>query len=122
MAIKCFFQIFIYRKTPISIENAWVCTIQNLGCIQHETIEQISIQSSRTAMEILIQTLMLLFKLVCICYFINVIILKRKTYDAVNWYYKLMYHDVVVTYTWCWIKGFNGTKGVDVEAWDVNGL
>ena len=65
VAIKCFFQILIYRKTAISIENLGACTIQTLVGIPRETIEQISIQSSRTGMEILMQTLMLLFKTVC---------------------------------------------------------
>ena len=64
-------------------------------------------------MKILIWSYILFFKTLRICYFIDVNILKRKAYDAVNWSYKLMYH-VIVTYI-VGLKGLNGTKGLNLS-------
>ena len=64
-------------------------------------------------MKILIRSYILFFKTLRICYFIDVNILKRKAYDAVNWSYKLMYH-VIVTYI-VGLKGLNGTKGLNLS-------
>ena len=106
------FKFLIYRKTAISFEKC--LGMQNIKASTNSTRNHCN-KFLFNQVELWYENFdtIIFFKTLRICYFIDVNILKRKAYDAVNWSYKLMYH-VIVTYI-VGLKGLNGTKGLNLS-------